>query len=77
MQNIGGLVSLQILDLRCNDIQEIPVSLGQLSNLRVLDMRINDVHLVSCMFLFFSVHDLQLCVYRYLDPSVDCHLFAS
>ena len=77
LQNIGGLVSLQILDLRCNDIQEIPVSLGQLSNLRVLDMRINDVHLVS-FFIFFCLlsvlemfSKLSVCARRCLDPSVD------
>ena len=53
VQNIGELVSLQILDLRCNDIQEIPVSIGQLTNLRVLDLRINDIHVV-CICVQFS-----------------------
>lgn len=60
LQNIGGLVSLQILDLRCNDIQEIPLSVGRLSNLRVLDMRINDIHLVSILFLFLPHRSSEL-----------------
>jgi len=55
------LSSLQVLDVRCNDLEALPASVGNLSHLRVLDVRINDIQSVpATLGRLYSLRELNL-----------------
>lgn len=39
ISTIGGLMSLEILEIGSDDVEEVPAEIGQLKNLRLLDLR--------------------------------------